>query len=74
MKVVLNVKESQLQGILEVLAGTAGTRDIIINIKEEEFRAKDSGLNTENLQQIQKIMDNPEDEEYPRLNKVASVE
>ena len=44
MNVVLNLKESQLQGILEVLGKSGGDLDITINIEDGELEKKVSGL------------------------------
>ena len=52
MNIVLNIKESQLPEVLEVLAGTAGTAEIVINIKEEETKERHPTLTTEDLQRI----------------------
>lgn len=43
MNVVLNLRESQLQGVLEVLGRIGGTVDIVINIKDAESEKKVSG-------------------------------
>jgi len=51
--------------VLEELEGVFSNMDIVINIKEEEYKEKIPNLTTENLEQIQKEMghgqDNPED-------------
>jgi len=44
MNVVFNLKEPQLEGVLGVLAKTGDTRDITINIKDEESQEKVPGL------------------------------
>jgi len=44
MNVVLNLKASQLRGVLEILGKAGGTADIVINIKEQESEKKVSGL------------------------------
>jgi len=44
MNVVFNLKEPQLKGVLGVLAKTGDTRDITINIKDEESQEKVTGL------------------------------
>jgi len=36
MNIVLNLKESQLEGVLEVLGKTGGDLDITVNIEEGE--------------------------------------
>jgi len=36
MNIVVNLKESQLEGVLEVLGKSGGDPDITINIEEEE--------------------------------------
>ena len=44
MNIVLNLKESQLQGVLEVLGRTGRTVDIVINIKDAEPEKEVSGI------------------------------
>ena len=72
MKLVVNVERSQLRGVLQELGANFADMDIVINIKEEEFKKKTvdyENLTTEDLQRIQKEMDKREEEkrkeEYP---------
>jgi hypothetical protein len=44
MNVLFNLKEPQLKGVLGILAKTGDTRDITINIKDEESQEKAPGL------------------------------
>ncbi len=44
MNIALNLKESQLESVLEVLGKAGDTLDIAINIEDEESRKKVSGL------------------------------
>jgi hypothetical protein len=44
MNVVLNLKQSQLQGVLEILGRMGGTVDIVINIKDAEREKEVSGI------------------------------
>ena len=56
MKVVVNVERSQLRGVLQELGGSFSNMDIVINIKEEEFKEKRpnyESLTTEDLERIQ---------------------
>ena len=57
MNLVMNVKRSQLRGVLEELEGVFSNMDIVINIKEEEYKEKIPNLTTENLEQIQKAIE-----------------
>jgi hypothetical protein len=69
MKVVINVERSQLRGVLQELGGSFADMDIVINIKEEEFKEKRpnyESLTTEDLQRIQeKQKEREKEEEYP---------
>ena len=72
MKLVVNVERSQLRGVLQELGANLADMDIVINIKEEEFKKKTvdyENLTTEDLQRIQKEMEKREEEkrkeEYP---------
>jgi len=47
MNVALNIKESQLRGVLEVLERIGRSVDVTINIKEEEFKKKSGSLTIE---------------------------
>jgi hypothetical protein len=44
MNIVLNLKESQLQGVLEVLGRIGGTVDIVLNIKDGQSEKEVSGI------------------------------
>jgi len=72
MKLVVNVERSQLRGVLQELGANFADMDIVINIKEEEFKKKTvdyENLTTEDLQRIQKEREKREEEkrkeEYP---------
>ena len=43
MNIVLNLKESQLQGVLEILGKSGDDMDITIDMEEEEAQKKASG-------------------------------
>lgn len=62
MNLVINVKRSQLRGVLEELEGAFSNMDIVINIEEEEHKEKIPNLTTENLEQIQKEMGHGQDD------------
>ena len=47
MNVVLNIKESQLAGVLEVLERIGRSVDVTINTEEEEFKKKSGSLTIE---------------------------
>lgn len=70
MNVVLKLKESQLQGVLEVLGKAGGTVDIVINIEDGESGKKVPDLTTENLYQLQEEVQKQQEEE----NKEGEVE
>jgi len=56
MKVVINVERSQLRGVLQELGGSFSDMDVVINVKEEEFKEKHpnyESLTTEDLERIQ---------------------
>ena len=72
MKLVVNVERSQLRGVLQELGANLADMEIVINIKEEEFKKKTvdyENLTTEDLQRIQKEREKREEEkrkeEYP---------
>ena len=71
MKVVVNVEKSQLRGVLQELGGSFSDMEVVINIKEEEFKEKRpnyESLTTEDLQRIQerqKEKEKEKKEEYP---------
>jgi hypothetical protein len=44
MNVALNLKESQLKGVLKVLGKAGDNLDVVINIEDEESSKKVSGL------------------------------
>lgn len=44
MNIVLNLKQSQLQGVLEILGRMGGTVDIVLNIKDAESEKEVSGI------------------------------
>jgi len=44
MNIGLNLKESQLESVLEVLGKAGDNLDVVINIEDEESRKKVSGL------------------------------
>jgi len=57
MKLVVNVKRSQLRGVLEELGKSFPDMDIVINIVEEESKEKTQNyqhLTTEHLEQLDK--------------------
>jgi len=65
MKLVVNVERSQLRGVLQELGANFADMEIVINIKEEEFKKKTvdyENLTTEDLQRIQKEMEKREEE------------
>ncbi len=63
MNIVLNLKESQLRGVLEVLGKAGGTVDIVINIKEEEPEKKVSGLTPSPDESMEKQEEEKKEEE-----------
>ena len=72
MKLVMNVKRSQLRGVLEELGGSFHDMDIVINIKEEEPKEKTldyQHLTTEQLQRIDKEMKEKEEEKEEEKEK-----
>jgi len=65
MKLVVNIERSQLRGVLQELGANFADMEIVINIKEEEFKKKTvdyENLTTEDLQRIQKEMEKREEE------------
>ena len=54
MNVMLNLKESQLRGVLEVLGKAGATVDIVINIEEEESEKKVSGPTSSTREWLEK--------------------
>jgi len=68
MKVVINVERSQLRGVLQELGGSFSDMEVMINIKEEEFKEKRpnyESLTTEDLERIQeKQKETEKKEEY----------
>jgi len=53
--VVVNVERSQLRGVLQELGGSFSDMDIVINVKEAEFKEKHpnyESLTTEDLERI----------------------
>jgi len=55
MKMVINIKGSQLREVLQEVGGNSSEMDIVINIKEEEFKEKRSNyesLTTEDLEEM----------------------
>lgn len=75
MNVVLNLKEPQLGGVLEVLGKAGGPVDIAINIKDAESQEKWPDLTTENLyrlqEEIQKQQEQENKEEEPEEEKAS---
>ncbi len=69
MKLVINVKSSQLREVLKELGGSFPDMEVVINIKEEESKEKRpnyESLTTEDLQGIQeKEKEAEKKEEYP---------
>jgi hypothetical protein len=69
MKVVVNVERSQLREVLQELGGSFSDMDIVINIKQEEFKEKRpnyESLTTEDLERIQENQKEMEKkEQYP---------
>ena len=63
MNVALNLKESQLKGVLKVLGKAGATLDIVINIEDGELEKKLPGLTTENLYQLQEEVQKQHEEE-----------
>ncbi len=70
--VVINVERSQLGGVLEELREVSPNMDIVINIQEEESKEEKPEeeldrqlLTTENLEQLQKEMQEKEEKKYP---------
>ena len=90
MKVVLNMKEFQLLGLLEALGrGTARIENIAINAKEidtkeegfkkeeeeeEEFKKEHRDLTTEDLMRIQEVMNQDGNGKDVISKKVPSIE
>ena len=86
MKVVLNMKEFQLLGLLEALGGgTARVENIVINAKEidtkeegfkreEEFKEEHRDLTTEDLQRIQEVMNQDGNGKDVISKKVPGIE
>jgi hypothetical protein len=69
MNIVLNLKESQLGDVLEVLGKVGGTVDIVINIKEEEPEKKVSGLTPSTDESMEKEEEEKEEEEKEEEEK-----
>ena len=74
MNIVLNLKESQLRGVLEVLGKAGGTVDIVINIKEEEPEKKVSGLTPSTDESMEKEEEEKEEKEKEEKEKEAKEE
>jgi len=74
MNIVLNLKESQLGGVLEVLGKVGGTVDIVINIKEEEPEKKVSGLTPSTDESMENKEEEKEEEEKEEKEKEAKEE
>ncbi len=75
MNVHLNLKESQLKGVLKVLGKAGGTLDVVINIEDGELEKKLPGLTTEKLYQlqeeVQKQHEEENKEEEPQKEKIS---
>ena len=72
MKLVINVKRSQLRGVLQELGGSFPNMDIVINIKEEEPKEKPldyQHLTTESLERLQSEMKEKEEKEKEKEEK-----
>ncbi|TET63465.1 hypothetical protein E3J48_02425 [Candidatus Aerophobetes bacterium] len=54
MNIVLNLKQSQLQGVLEVLGRMGGTVDIVLNIKDGQSEKEISGITPRPSEWIEK--------------------
>ena len=54
MNIVLNLKQSQLQGVLEILGRMGGTVDIVLNIKDAESEKEVSGTTPSTSEWIEK--------------------
>jgi len=63
MNVVLNLKESQLQGVLEILGKAGGTVDIVINIEDGESEKEAPDLTAGNLYRLQEEVQKQQEEE-----------
>lgn len=63
MNVVLNIKESQLRGVLDTLRIMGDELGIVVNIEEEEGKEKISRLTTDTLEQIQEGIQKEEEKE-----------
>ena len=63
MNVALNLKESQLKGVLKLLGKAGGTLDIVINIQDGELEKKLPDLTTENLYQLQEEVEKQQEQE-----------
>jgi len=63
MNVTVNLKESQLQGVVGVLGKAGDTLDVVINIEDGEIEKKLPGLTTENLYQLQEEVQKQQEEE-----------
>ena len=74
MNIVLNLKESQLGDVLEVLGRVGGAVDIVINIKEEEPEKKVSGLTPSTDESMEKQDEEKEEEEKEEKEKEAKEE
>ncbi len=75
MNVAVSIKESQLQGVLELLGKARGTLDIAINIRDGEPEKKLPGLTTKYLyqlqEQVQKQQEQENKEEEPEEEKTS---
>jgi len=63
MNVALNLKESQLKGVLKVLGKAGDNLDVVINIEDEESSKKVSGLASSAGEWLEKQEKEGEDEE-----------
>lgn len=63
MNVALNLKESQLKGVLKVLGKAGDNLDVVINIEDEESSKKVSGLTSGAGEWLEKQEKEGEDEE-----------
>ena len=54
MNVALSIKESQMQGVLEVLGKAGDNLDVVINIEDEESGKRVAGLTSSTDEWLEK--------------------
>ena len=67
MRLMINVKMSQLQGVLKELGNSCPDMDMVINIKEEKSEEKSLGYQRLTREQLERYKGNEtrEEEKYP---------